>query len=105
MFDHLPDSLGSEVIPACVMSVGVRVECSDGLPSLLFDVLTSYVLPLKSAHNSLLAKPPQSVACATDVHIIALLLLFAPPPKFLTPDRRVNILLHYRGNAKVKSGI
>jgi hypothetical protein len=41
----------------------------------------------------------------TDVHIIALLLLFAPPPKFLTPDRRVNILLHYRGNAKVKYGI
>jgi hypothetical protein len=40
----------------------------------------------------------------TGVHIIAILLLFASAPKFLTADRRANISLPCKGNRKVKSG-
>jgi hypothetical protein len=40
----------------------------------------------------------------TGGHIIAILLLFASPPKFLTADPRANILLPCKGNRKIKSG-
>jgi hypothetical protein len=39
----------------------------------------------------------------TSVHIIATLLLFESPPKFLTADPRANILLPCKGNRKVQS--